>query len=398
MIYIANPTGGAGGGVSNIATGTGLTGGPITTTGTIALATNIAPIATLGTALQYIRVNAGATALEYATLGSGGDMVLASAQTNTGAKTFNATTLLLRNVAGTFNGSFTNTNSADRIYTLPNAAGTIALTSDITGINSGTNTGDNTVCTSGAATTAVTLLTARTIAGVSFNGSANITIAATNLSDTALLARLASPTFTGTVVLPNSQALVTPVLGTPTSVTLTNATGLPTAGLVNNAVTNAKMATMTTKTYKGNTTAGTADPTDVPVATLKTDLGLNNVDNTSNATERAATATLTNKRNQPRTNSTTTAGTLAPDLSSANVYFRTTQTATLTVSAPIGTPVIGEVITIYVDSVAAQTLTIDATYVAFGAAFPATTTAGKTFMMTAMFNGTNYKTTWANQM
>jgi hypothetical protein len=35
---------------------------------------------------------------------------------------------------------------------------------------------------------------------------------------------LASPTFTGTVVLPNSQALVTPVLGTPTSGTLTNCT------------------------------------------------------------------------------------------------------------------------------------------------------------------------------
>jgi len=49
----------------------------------------------------------------------------------------------------------------------------------------------------------------------------------------ALKANLASPTFTGTVVLPNSQALVTPVLGTPTSVTLTNATGLPISGLVN---------------------------------------------------------------------------------------------------------------------------------------------------------------------
>jgi len=48
-----------------------------------------------------------------------------------------------------------------------------------------------------------------------------------------LKAPLASPTFTGTVVLPNSQALVTPVLGTPTSVTLTNATGLPISGLVN---------------------------------------------------------------------------------------------------------------------------------------------------------------------
>jgi hypothetical protein len=34
-------------------------------------------------------------------------------------------------VANTFNGSFTNTNTADRVYTLPNATGTIALTSDL---------------------------------------------------------------------------------------------------------------------------------------------------------------------------------------------------------------------------------------------------------------------------
>lgn len=60
-----------------------------------------------------------------------GDMILASAQTNTGAKTFNDTSLLLRNVANTFNGSFTNTNTADRIYTLQDAAGTLAFLSDI---------------------------------------------------------------------------------------------------------------------------------------------------------------------------------------------------------------------------------------------------------------------------
>jgi hypothetical protein len=44
------------------------------------------------------------------------------------------------------------------------------------GTTSGTNTGDNTVCTSGTATTAATLATARTIAGVSFDGSANISL------------------------------------------------------------------------------------------------------------------------------------------------------------------------------------------------------------------------------
>ncbi len=68
--------GGTGSGtVTSITQGTGilLTPSPITTTGSVALATAIQPIATLGTANQSIRVNAGATALEYYTpsVGSG---------------------------------------------------------------------------------------------------------------------------------------------------------------------------------------------------------------------------------------------------------------------------------------------------------------------------------------
>lgn len=111
---------------------------------------------------------------------------------------------------------------------------------------------------------------------------------------------------------------------------------------------------------------------------------------------RATTDTLTNKRPQPRTASSTTAATLTPNLTTANVYYRTTQTAALTIEAPVGTPVIGETIIIYVDSVGAQTLTINATFVAFGAAFPSTTTAGKTFMLSAQYNGTDWKSLWAN--
>lgn len=62
--------------------------------------------------------------------GGSGDMILASAQTNTGIKTFLDTTMKLRNVANTFDGVFVNTNTANRIYTLPNKAMTIAGTND----------------------------------------------------------------------------------------------------------------------------------------------------------------------------------------------------------------------------------------------------------------------------
>lgn len=70
---LTDSAGGGSGTVTEITQSTGilLTPNPITTTGTVGLATNIAPIATLGTALQSIRVNAGATALEYYTPTSG---------------------------------------------------------------------------------------------------------------------------------------------------------------------------------------------------------------------------------------------------------------------------------------------------------------------------------------
>lgn len=63
---------------------------------------------------------------------------------STGIKTFLAGMFALRNVANTFSAFFTNTNTADRTYTLPDKNGTVAMTSDITGTNSWTNTGDQT--------------------------------------------------------------------------------------------------------------------------------------------------------------------------------------------------------------------------------------------------------------
>ena len=68
-----------------------------------------------------------------------------------------------KNVLNTFTSFFTNSNTAARTYTFPDKDGTVAMTSDITGTNSGTNTGDQ---------------------------------------DLSSLAPLASPTFTGTVTSP----------------------------------------------------------------------------------------------------------------------------------------------------------------------------------------------------
>lgn len=81
----------------------------------------------------------------FAAPAGGGDMVLASAQTNSALKTFLNGTFGLRNVANTFTALFTNAITAARTYTLKDADGTLAFTSDITGVNSGTNTGDQTI-------------------------------------------------------------------------------------------------------------------------------------------------------------------------------------------------------------------------------------------------------------
>ena len=98
----------------------------------------------LGASGEFLKSNGAASAPSFATPAGSGDMILASAQTNSGIKTFLDTTMKLRNVANTFDGYFVNTNTADRIYTLKNASGTLAFTTDITGTNSGTNTGDQT--------------------------------------------------------------------------------------------------------------------------------------------------------------------------------------------------------------------------------------------------------------
>lgn len=89
---------------------------------------------------------------------------------------------------------------------------------------SGTNTGDQTTIT-GNAGTATVLATSRNINGVAFNGSADITV-------TAAAGTLSGATLASGVTASSLTSFgASPVLGTPASVTLTNATGLPIAGI-----------------------------------------------------------------------------------------------------------------------------------------------------------------------
>ena len=62
---------------------------------------------------------------------------------------------------------------------------------------------------------------------------------------------ISNETGSGALVFAESATLVTPALGTPASGVATNITGLPTAGLVDDAVTYAKIQNMTTARILG---------------------------------------------------------------------------------------------------------------------------------------------------
>ena len=80
-----------------------------------------------------------------------------------------------------------------------------------------------------------------------------------------LITAITDETGSGSLVFATSPTLVTPILGTPSSGTLTNCTGLPTAGLVDDAVTFAKMLNITTDRLIGRDTAATGDPEEISV-------------------------------------------------------------------------------------------------------------------------------------
>jgi len=208
--------------------------------------------------------------------------------------------------------------------------------------------------------------------------------------------RLANTSGTNT----GDNATNTQYSGLVTNATHTgDATGSTALTIAANAVTNAKAAQMATKTYKGRTTAATGNSEDVAVATLKTDLvlvkadvGLGNVDNTSNATERAATATLSGKRIDQRIVSaasyTTNTGS-SLDVSTTDVFVITAQAGALLFNSPGGTPLQGQKIIIRIkDNGTARALTWNTVFRGI-VPLPSITIISKTLYLGFMYNSTD---------
>ena len=155
--------------------------------------------------------------------------------------------LNLRNAANTITSFFSTAATVARTWTMPDKTGTVAMTSDITGTNSGTNTGDQ------------------------------------DLS--------AVVTLTGTQTLTN-KTLTSPTISTPTGLTKTDV-GLAnvdnTSDLAKPLSTADNAALALKANLAGPTFTGTVS------GITKTMVGLGAVDNTSDATKNSAVATLTNK-------------------------------------------------------------------------------------------------------
>jgi hypothetical protein len=126
------------------------------------------------------------------------------------------------------------------------------------------------------------------------------------------------------------------------------------------------------------------------VTLTSSDVGLGNVDNTSNSTERAATATLTNKRVTPRIGTTASSATPAIDVGLYDQFNITALAAAITsmTSGLSGTPTDGQKLLIRIkDNGTARAITWGASYVASGVAtLPTTTVISKTHLVGLIYD------------
>jgi hypothetical protein len=103
-------------------------------------------------------------------------------------------------------------------------------------------------------------------------------------------------------------------------------------------------------------------------------------------------ATLTNKRIDPRTNTSTSFASVTPDISAFDQYNFTALAATLAINAPVGSPSDGnKLIFRILDNGVSQTLNWNGTYTAIGVVIPTATTAGKMTYVGCVYNSTNLR-------
>lgn len=205
------------------------------------------------------------------------------------------------------------------------------------------------------------------------------------------------PYFSGTTTIASSAALAANAIvigggaGVAPSTTPTGSGVLTAAGnavnTTNGLVT--QTATLTSSALLLGGGSGTGIASTTTGTGVVTALG-NNANATGGFTTINGTATLTNKRIDPRVSSTASTASITPDISAFDQYAVTAQAAALAINAPTGTPVDGNrLIFRLLDNGTARALTWDATYTAIGVTLPTTTVVNKTTYVGCIYNANN---------
>lgn len=189
----------------------------------------------------------------------------------------------------------------------------------------------------------------------------------------------------GNIVLSTSPTLVSPSLGTPASVVLTNATGLPVATGVSGLGTG--VATFLATPSSANLATAVTDETGSGALVFATsptlvtpNLGTPSAIDLTNATNVP--------REQQRVTATASTATLTPNADTTDIAAVTAQTTGLTIAAPTGTPVDGQRLAIRIrDNGTTRALVWNAAYVEFATGqLPVDTVVGKTIYAVFWYN------------
>lgn len=234
----------------------GLVSNAITGTGNVVMSTSPTLVTpNLGTPSTLVGTNITGTA---SGLSIGGTAAVSTTATSTVSSTASAFKVPFLNTTGIATGNFGILHDTEATFTYNPSTNTLAV---------GTVSG----ALSGNATTATTLQTARTINGVSFNGSANITVTANTTNTLTRGTYLTGSNFDGSAA--TTWAVDATTTNTASKVVARDASGNFAAGTITAALSgNATTATtlQTARTINGTSFNGSADITTANWGTART--------------------------------------------------------------------------------------------------------------------------------